>query len=180
MNKAITILTSNHINMKRIVSKPCKIVENNWRETDFFIDIEGNLTDPNVAKAIAELGLIANRVQEVGTPEVPWFPTRIEDFDHIGRRILSEGDGIQEADHPSFRDKEYKKRRDFIAQVALSYKINDAEIPTIEYNSNEIGVWKHCYPKLKELLKTNACDETNQTIKEMEVNVKGFSDNTIP
>jgi len=53
-------------------------------------------------------------VQEVGTPEVPWFPTRIEDFDFIGKRTLSEGDGIQEADHPSFRDPEYKKRRSFI------------------------------------------------------------------
>jgi len=46
---------------------------------------------------------------------VPWFPTRIEDFDHIGKRILGEGDGIQEADHPSFRDPEYIKRRAFIA-----------------------------------------------------------------
>jgi hypothetical protein len=39
----------------------------------------------------------------------------MEDFDFVGKRILSEGDGIQETDHPSFRDKDYKKRRDFIA-----------------------------------------------------------------
>jgi len=38
--------------------------------------------------------LIAENVTEVGTPEVPWFPTRIEDFDFIGKRVLGEGDGI--------------------------------------------------------------------------------------
>lgn len=30
----------------------------------------------------------------MGTKEVPWFPTKIEDFNQIGKRILSEGDGI--------------------------------------------------------------------------------------
>lgn len=44
--------------------------------------------------ALNQLRLIANDVREVGTVEVPWFPTRIEDFDFIGRRTLSEGDGI--------------------------------------------------------------------------------------
>ena len=45
-------------------------------------------------RAIDQLRIISNRVTEVGTPEVPWFPTRIEDFDHIGRTVLGEGDGI--------------------------------------------------------------------------------------
>jgi len=105
LNKAINIFTSNHINMTRIVSKPSKFVENNWREVDFFIDIEGNWDDKNVKKAIKELSIIANKINEVGTPEVPWFPTRMEDFDFMGKRVLSDGNGIQEVDHPSFRDK---------------------------------------------------------------------------
>lgn len=111
---------------------------------------------------------------------MPWFPTRIEDFDFIGKRILSEGDGIQEVDHPSFKDKEYRARRDMIAQVALNYRINDPEIPSIKYNENELGVWRYCYPKLKALLKTNACEETNKTIEDMEKNVPGFSESEIP
>ncbi len=45
------------------------------------------------------------------SPEVPWFPTAIEDFDHIGKRILGAGDGIQDTDHPGFSDAEYRKRR---------------------------------------------------------------------
>jgi hypothetical protein len=47
----------------------------------------------------------------LGSEAVPWFPTKIDDFDYIGKRILGEGDGIQEADHPGFRDQEYRKRR---------------------------------------------------------------------
>ena len=111
---------------------------------------------------------------------MPWFPTRIEDFDFIGKRILGEGDGIQEADHPSFRDPVYKARRNEIAEKAFDYRINEGEIPKIEYNSDELGVWKYCYPKLKELLAKNACEETNQTIVDMEVNVPGFGEDTIP
>jgi prephenate dehydratase len=48
LNKAVAILTNNQINMKRIASKPSKFVQNNWREVDFFIDIEGTTQDENV------------------------------------------------------------------------------------------------------------------------------------
>ena len=57
--------------MTRIQSKPSKFNHNNWRQVDFFIDLEGNPSDENVRKAFAELSLIADRVTEVGTPEVP-------------------------------------------------------------------------------------------------------------
>ena len=73
---------------------PSKFIENNWREVDFYVDIEGDLNNPNVQKALNDLSLIVNKITEVGTPEVPWFPTRIEDFDFIGKRVLTEGDGI--------------------------------------------------------------------------------------
>jgi len=98
------------------------------------------------------LEIIADHVTEVGTPEVPWFPTRIEDFDFIGKRVLGEGDGIQESDHPSFRDPVYRARRKMIADLAFEYNIRDASIPSVEYNENELYVWNYCYPKLKKLL----------------------------
>jgi prephenate dehydratase len=81
LNKALNILTSNRINLTRIASRPSKIVKDNWRQVDFFIDFEGNLADQNVKSAIRELDFIADRVVEVGTPQVPWFPTTIEDLD---------------------------------------------------------------------------------------------------
>ena len=80
--------------MTRIQSKPTKFFKSGWREIDFFIDVEGKHTDTNVKEAIGQLKLIANEVKEIGTVEVPWFPTRIEDFDFIGKKTLGEGDGI--------------------------------------------------------------------------------------
>lgn len=110
-------------------------------------------------KAIDELNIIADKVTEVGSVEVPWFPTRIEDFDHIGRNVLS-ADDIGFVDHPAFTDKEYLKRREYISSVALTYKIRDPQIPGIEYTEDEIGVWRYCYPKLRKLLDKNACEES--------------------
>lgn len=154
--------------MTRIQSRPSKFVLHDQRHVDFEIDFEGSSTDENVQRALKELSLIATKVQELDSVEVPWFPTRIEDFDHIGNTVLGEGDGIQEADHPSFRDPIYRQRREFIANVALNYKVNDPVIPTVDYTPEELSVWKHCYPKLKRLMITNACDETNEIIREFE------------
>jgi len=166
--------------MTRITSKPSKFIHHNWRQVDFHIDIEGNLGDKNVAAAVRDLKLIAESVTEVGTPTVPWFPTDVEDFDHIGKKTLTVGDGLVDTDHPSFTDPVYRDRRAFIADVAREYSVNDDSIPDVEYTSDEIGVWKHCYPKLKRLLRTNACEETNKTIEMMEKHVEGFSADTIP
>ena len=75
LNKALNILTTNQINLTRINSKPSKFVYNNWRKTNFYIDIDGTLNDSNVQKAVTELKIIADDVTEVGSIEVPWFPT---------------------------------------------------------------------------------------------------------
>ena len=165
--------------MTRINSKPSKVFDNNWRTVDFFIDIEGSLQDKNVQKAISELNIIADKVTEVGSVEVPWFPTRIEDFDHIGKKVLGEEE-IGELDHPQFRDPVYKARRKFITDIAFTYNIRDAAIPRVEYTKDEIGVWQYCYPRLRKLLEKNGCDESNEIMSEMERNVDGFGGETIP
>ena len=43
---------------------------------------------------MAELESFSKSITKVGSKEVPWFPIDINDFDHIGKRTLSEGDGI--------------------------------------------------------------------------------------
>ena len=100
---------------------------------DFYADFDGKLTDAPVERAIKELNQMSKKVTIVGTPEVPWFPTIINDFDHIGRRTLSSGDGIQETDHPGFKDLEYRKRREVITNAALAYSVIDKDLPRIEY-----------------------------------------------
>ncbi len=146
---------------------------------DFYADFDGKLTDAHVDRAIKELNQMSKKVTIVGTPEVPWFPTIIDDFDHIGRRTLSSGDGIQATDHPGFSDPEYRKRRDMISKAALAYSIRDKDLPRIEYTQTEKEVWKFCYTKLKELFKTNACEEFRWTIDQFEKHV-GFTTEEIP
>lgn len=58
--------------------------------------------------------------------------------------------------------------------------MSDPQIPTVQYTQTETEVWTYCYTKLKKMLKVNACDETNQTIIDMENNVPGFSETEIP
>ena len=128
--KALNVLARNNINLTRIESKPSKTLKYR-RGFDFFIDFYGAVTDRNVANAISELKDIASDVHVLGTPEVPWFPTHIMDLDKIGKTVLKEGEGIQEADHPGFRDPEYRQRRDYISQVALEYSLKDESIPRI-------------------------------------------------
>ena len=106
---------------------------NDEKIIDFYADFDGKVEDPHVDAAMNELKKISSKVTVVGTPEVPWFPTHLEDFDHIGRRILSSGNGIQETDHPGFNDREYRQRRDLITTTALAYKVNDSEIPKVMY-----------------------------------------------
>ena len=104
-------------------------------------------------------------VTEVGSKEVPWFPTSIEDFNHIGKRILSEGDGIQDANHPGFRDPVYRERRDFITNYAMDYKVGEP-IKNMDYTQVENDVWKFCYERLIKMFKTHACEEFNWSIEE--------------
>lgn len=164
LQRALNVFTNNGINLTRIQSRPAKMI-NHEHVVEFYADFEGKLNDPNVDSAIEQLKNMSAKVTIVGTPQVPWFPTHIEDFDNIGKRVLSSGDGIQETDHPGFNDLEYRKRREYITQAALNYKLSDPELPKIVYNADEQGVWKFCYSRLKELFKTNACKEFQWTIQ---------------
>jgi len=76
----------------------------NARVMDFNIDFYGTYEDPKVKKCMLELRQLSVAMTQLGTPEVPWFPTKIEDFDFIGKRILGSGDGIEDVDHPGFKD----------------------------------------------------------------------------
>jgi phenylalanine-4-hydroxylase len=115
---------ANHkIDLTLIASKPPKHTSGK-KTMNVHIDFVGNFQDVHVQKCFHEIkSTIGMDVTELGTETVPWFPTKIQDFDFIGKRILSEGDGIQAADHPGFRDLDYKARRKMITDVALDYKI---------------------------------------------------------
>lgn len=120
--KALEVFNKNNLNMTRIQSKPSK-QSNDKKIMNFHADFEGNFNDPNIQKTLKDLEQICEKLVILTTPEVPWFPTSLYDFDHIGKRILGAGDGIQDTDHPGFNDIEYRKRRKLIAEAALNYSL---------------------------------------------------------
>ena len=117
--------------MTSIASRPPKLA-NDERLINFNIDFHGTFEDKNVMTAMEQLEHIAKGITKVGSKAVPWFPIDINDFDHIGKRVLSEGDGIQDADHPGFRDPVYRERRKEVTQLAMDYRMRDA-IPRLDY-----------------------------------------------
>lgn len=79
--------------MTSIQSRPPKTCSNE-SIINFNIDFHGSFEDQNVLAAMDQLEKISKGITKVGSKAVPWFPVDINDFDHIGKRVLSEGDGI--------------------------------------------------------------------------------------
>ncbi|KJH52628.1 phenylalanine-4-hydroxylase [Dictyocaulus viviparus] len=106
-----------------------------------------------------------------------WFPRRINDIDHFANRILSYGAEL-DADHPGFKDRTYRERRKFFADIAFNYKHGD-KIPRVEYTEQEIDTWRTVYNELVSLYPTHACDEFNYIFPLLQQNC-GFEANNIP
>ena len=72
-------------------------------------------------------------------------------MDLIGKVLLNVKDQ-ENKDHPQFVDQDYRKRRDYIAEVALKYKMGD-KIPDIPYSKEETDLWRRINEKLAGLHK---------------------------
>uniref|UniRef100_H2YCI3 phenylalanine 4-monooxygenase n=1 Tax=Ciona savignyi TaxID=51511 RepID=H2YCI3_CIOSA len=68
-----------------------------------------------------------------------------------------------DADHPGFKDTEYRKRRDYFTQIAMSYKHGD-KIPRVEYTKKEVETWGKVYKELMSLHPTYACAQHLQNL----------------
>jgi phenylalanine-4-hydroxylase len=88
--------------------------------------------------------------------------------DHVDMRMLAdESDPIVadrntivqlDPDHPGFRDREYRKRRNQIAQLALSYQSGQV-IPDAPYTADEHKVWQAIWIALRPAQLRHACAE---------------------
>ncbi len=59
-------------------------------------------------------------------------------------------------DHPGFRDKAYRQRRNLIAKIAYGYK-KGGEIPSVEYTRDEHEMWSQVLILLFQLHNEHAC-----------------------
>jgi len=73
--------------------------------------------------------------------------------------LAPETDLVQlDRDHPGFRDPSYRRRRNEIAKVALSYHVGDP-LPSIAYTPEEVSVWQIALQELAPLHAKYACDQ---------------------
>jgi len=75
-----------------------------------------------------------------------------------------------DADHPGFRDEEYRKRRDFIALESEKYNGSIESIPIIEYTDKELETWKYVYNRLIDLSSYYAFNEHVSGLSELGIN----------
>ena len=66
-----------------------------------------------------------------------------------------------DADHPGFRDREYRRRRDAIARIALEHRPGDP-VPRAPYTADEQAVWTTIWRRLGPLHLERACRELNE------------------
>ena len=140
LGKVMEIFENHGVVPLNIDSKPTLIYKNQ-EATDFYLDFEKNEKWSSLQKAVNKLEQMPECLNIANLPIVPWFPQSLSDFDKYNK-ILRMGDGIEQSEHISFMDKDYVARRNYIAEVASNYKMDDPMIPIIDYNDNEKRTWK--------------------------------------
>jgi len=98
-------------------------------------------------------------------------------LDHVDMRmVVANGDNLPldrnaivqlNPDHPGFRDKEYRARRNAIAQIALTYKPGEP-VPSAPYTDVEHGVWRTIMDALGPAHREHACAEYLACLERLE------------
>jgi len=104
-------------------------------------------------------------------------------LDHVDMRpvtgdldeaILDRNTIVQlDPDHPGFRDREYRVRRNQIALLAMHYRPGD-QIPDAPYTADEHRVWRTIWQALRPAHQKHACAEYLESLKRL-----NFSDDRI-
>uniref|UniRef100_A0A1I7YHP8 BH4_AAA_HYDROXYL_2 domain-containing protein n=1 Tax=Steinernema glaseri TaxID=37863 RepID=A0A1I7YHP8_9BILA len=157
------------------------------------LEMEGSLRPAEVVGELRRKGLKVDEINQTFNPKnaaqisdpgsndaiagCPWFPKSIYDLDLCAKKVIMYGSGL-EADHPGFKDEEYRKRRMLFADIALNYKQGEP-IPRIEYTEQEKKTWGIIYRKLRELHKKYACQEFLDNFELLEKHC-GYSEHNIP
>lgn len=176
--EVLKLFQDHEINLKHIESRSSKKIADNY---EFMVVFDGQYDASKVIEKLKNessyLEVITREKDSKPISTVPWFPRRINDLDALSDNILMYGAEL-EADHPGFKDLEYRKRRGYFANIAKNYKHGD-KIPKVEYTKLEVATWSAVYDRVSKLYKRYACKEYNHFFPLMEQNC-GFRRDNIP
>src|SRR5712691_10135180 len=100
------------------------------------------LTEDTAILSAMKLSPLEERIHEKSEAPHPW----------------REGDLVQlDPDHPGFRDRAYRERRNAIARIALEYK--QGPVPRVDYTAQEGETWRAVWKSLAPLHQKYACAE---------------------
>lgn len=149
------------------------------RVYDFQVNVDPHVSNDVVQTAVQELlqSRTCVNVTFLGGEQIPWFPRNIKDLDLFNHQVLEAGGELQ-SDHPGFSDKEYRSRREMIAEIAMNYNQGE-KIPNVEYTQSEKETWGKIYEKLIALYPKYACREVNYMLPLLQQNC-GYSATNVP
>uniref|UniRef100_A0A8C7X5X5 tryptophan 5-monooxygenase n=1 Tax=Oryzias sinensis TaxID=183150 RepID=A0A8C7X5X5_9TELE len=155
--KALKLFQEKHVHLVHIESRKSR-----RRDSDFevFVDCDSDthaqiveITPFGGCSPLAE----DDRADALEADGIPWFPKKISDLDQCANRVLMYGSDL-DADHPGFKDGVYRKRRQYFADVAMTFKHGNP-IPKIHYTAEEVRTWGVVFRELHKLYPSHACKE---------------------
>ena len=127
-----------------------------------------NVSTNLLKKSLSSLENNGIITKEWSSTIIPWFPKTYKDLESQDYKTVTFGTGLEEAENASFKDKEYRKRRDEIIAIGNSFKISDKVVPNINYLNIENETWEIVRNSLTPLHKKYACKEYNDSVGEMD------------
>eukprot|EP01101_Sappina_pedata_P008498 TRINITY_DN4726_c0_g1_i1.p1 TRINITY_DN4726_c0_g1~~TRINITY_DN4726_c0_g1_i1.p1 ORF type:complete len:429 (+),score=147.61 TRINITY_DN4726_c0_g1_i1:1-1287(+) len=171
---ALAIFTKYGVNLTKIESRRHQTGANG---ITILFDFEGLVVDPKIQTMLSDLKRQCQFVGVIDSYEAEPFPRHPSDMDIFAGRCSMAGEDL-ESDHPGFHDKEYRKRRMSIADIALTYKHGE-EIPLVEYTKEEIQTWGKIFHEFVERSNQHACSQY-QSILPLLVENCGYREDNIP
>uniref|UniRef100_A0A3Q4AWD1 Biopterin-dependent aromatic amino acid hydroxylase family profile domain-containing protein n=1 Tax=Mola mola TaxID=94237 RepID=A0A3Q4AWD1_MOLML len=144
-------------------------------DLEFFMKCEVHSSDLDVF--INSLKRVADNVCPIPEEKVPWFPRQMKDLDRCNM-LITKFDPDMDQDHPGYSDREYRKRRAFISELAFRYKQGDS-LPIVEYTAEEVSTWKEVYRQLRSIYPSLACRQFMDSLQQLEKEC-GYGEERIP
>jgi phenylalanine-4-hydroxylase len=168
----LSLFSAAGVNLTHIESRPAR-----GDRFDFYVDCEGERDEPAIRRVLEALAEREVGLLLLDRQTVPWFPRHVSELDRIAGNTLDAGVAL-DADHPGFRDPDYRASRARIDQHARTYREGQL-LPLIEYTDQEQATWRAVYEALRPLHARHACSAYRRIVGELEL-ACGFGPDAIP